>query len=313
MQQFLMIFYVLFFATGFMGGAALLLLGIRIRSRVLPPLLTFQVLLLVGMGLIVVYFYLESMPGGLSPAVSQTILFLLMGINAAVYSVVVILIRRAAPSSSLRQALPFAAQVLAGLVIAKSIANMVVAAASGSGSEAALALGGTTAWNLGGHLLSALAMVSFGITIRRPLNPQEPPSLRSLMRAYGLCAIAFAPIGMIEYAVQSAGLSWLPSISLDHFFYLAWNLLSMSAAIRLFRPGDEATPVLQSVPEERARALGLSAREMEMALMIARGLANKEIAAELGISPATVRTHIYNLYRKANARSRVELLNRLRE
>jgi DNA-binding CsgD family transcriptional regulator len=66
------------------------------------------------------------------------------------------------------------------------------------------------------------------------------------------------------------------------------------------------------VPEERVRALGLSGREVEMAVLIARGLANKEIAAELGISPATVRTHIYNLYQKARARSRVELLNRLR-
>jgi DNA-binding NarL/FixJ family response regulator len=49
-----------------------------------------------------------------------------------------------------------------------------------------------------------------------------------------------------------------------------------------------------------------------MAVMIARGLANKEIAAELNISPATVRTHIYNLYQKVGARSRVELLNKLR-
>jgi DNA-binding CsgD family transcriptional regulator len=48
-----------------------------------------------------------------------------------------------------------------------------------------------------------------------------------------------------------------------------------------------------------------------MAELIGRGLSNKEIASELGISPATVRTHIYNLYRKVGAGSRVELLNRL--
>ena len=42
------------------------------------------------------------------------------------------------------------------------------------------------------------------------------------------------------------------------------------------------------------------------------GTAGLKIAAELGISAATVRTHIYNLYRKAGARSRVELINRLR-
>ena len=69
---------------------------------------------------------------------------------------------------------------------------------------------------------------------------------------------------------------------------------------------------MDSVPEERIRALGLSTREVEMSIMIARGLANKEIAGELGISPATVRTHIYNLYQKVGARSRVELLNKLR-
>jgi DNA-binding CsgD family transcriptional regulator len=60
-----------------------------------------------------------------------------------------------------------------------------------------------------------------------------------------------------------------------------------------------------------ADSLGLTERERSMVEMIARGLANKEIASELGISPATVRTHIYNLYRKVGARSRVELLNRI--
>jgi DNA-binding CsgD family transcriptional regulator len=95
-------------------------------------------------------------------------------------------------------------------------------------------------------------------------------------------------------------------------FYFAWNVVSMSAAIRVFRPVESGVPMLDSVPAERVRALGLSAREAEMAVMIGRGLANKEIAAELNISPATVRTHIYNLYQKAGARSRVELLNKLR-
>jgi DNA-binding NarL/FixJ family response regulator len=46
--------------------------------------------------------------------------------------------------------------------------------------------------------------------------------------------------------------------------------------------------------------------------MIARGMVNKQIASELGISPATVRTHIYNLFQKAGATSRIGLLNALR-
>jgi DNA-binding CsgD family transcriptional regulator len=46
--------------------------------------------------------------------------------------------------------------------------------------------------------------------------------------------------------------------------------------------------------------------------LVADGLTNKEIAAQLFISPATVRTHIYNLYQKVGAGSRVELINMLR-
>lgn len=136
--------------------------------------------------------------------------------------------------------------------------------------------------------------------------------MRSLLKAYGLCALGFAPLGLLEYLVESSGLSWLPGLSTDHLFFLAWNLVSMGAAIRLLKPDEAGIPALDAVPAERITALGLSGRETEMAVLIARGLANKEIAAELGISPATVRTHIYNLYQKAGARSRVELINKLR-
>jgi DNA-binding CsgD family transcriptional regulator len=155
-------------------------------------------------------------------------------------------------------------------------------------------------------------MASFGVHIRGPLNPGEPPALRPLLRAYGLCAIIFAPMGLIESVLQSSGISWMTFISLDHLFYMVWNLVSMSAILRLFQPGETGTQFLDEVPQERIKALGLSPREAEMAVMIGRGLSNKEIAEQLFISPATVRTHIYNLYRKVGAGSRVELLNMLR-
>ena len=304
MQQFLLIFYVLFFATGFMGAAALLLLDLRLHSRLLKPLLTFQFLFLIGMGLIVVFYYLESLPGGMEEGVAGSILAILMALNAAVYGIVVLLTRRAIPQRRRNKGIPLAAQLFASAVAIKSLANVVLLAAAAE-------VGGVP-WILSSHILSALAMLFFGLAIRSPLEPAEPPSLHSLMRAYGICALVFAPIGLIEFFVQSAALPWLRSLSLDHFFYLAWNLVSMSAAIRLFRPTEDGVPVLDSIPRERIEALKLSARETEMALHIARGLSNKEIASQLGISPATVRTHIYNLYQKAGARSRVELLNKLR-
>lgn len=305
MQQFLMAFYVVFFATGFMGGTALLLLSVRVRSRLLRPLLVFQLLFLTGMGLILLYFA-RSDPALDDPdSIDAVLLAAINAINAAVWVVVVVLTRRVVPETRRRTGLPVTAEILAVLVIVKSLANAVVASIPMSAEASAV-------WHLGGHLLSALAMGVFGFVLRGPVNRREIPALASLLNAYGTIAIIFAPIGLIEYAVQAARLPWLSYISLDHVFYLAWNVVSMTAAFRLFRPVGEGVPLLDGVPEERVKALGLSPRELEMAILIGRGLTNKEIAARLFISPATVRTHIYNLYQKVGAGSRVELINMLR-
>lgn len=51
---------------------------------------------------------------------------------------------------------------------------------------------------------------------------------------------------------------------------------------------------------------GLTAREAEVLGLIARGLTNAEIAAELFIGEATVKTHINNVFPKIGARHRAE-------
>lgn len=49
---------------------------------------------------------------------------------------------------------------------------------------------------------------------------------------------------------------------------------------------------------------GLTAREVEVLRLIAAGRANREIAAELFVSEATVKTHINNLFAKTGVRDR---------
>jgi DNA-binding NarL/FixJ family response regulator len=51
---------------------------------------------------------------------------------------------------------------------------------------------------------------------------------------------------------------------------------------------------------------GLTARETEVLRLIARGLSNPEIAEQLYISEATVKTHINNTFAKIGARHRAE-------
>jgi len=82
----------------------------------------------------------------------------------------------------------------------------------------------------------------------------------------------------------------------------------------------DAPPYLQRV-RRVLRALGLptraprqaptggplSARELEIGRLVARGRTNKEVAAELFVSPGTVGTHLKRIYRRLGIHSRAEL------
>ena len=58
----------------------------------------------------------------------------------------------------------------------------------------------------------------------------------------------------------------------------------------------------------------LSPREVELLRIAAKGVTNKKIASELGISQATVQTHLVNIFRKMECGSRTEaILHALRE
>jgi DNA-binding NarL/FixJ family response regulator len=53
---------------------------------------------------------------------------------------------------------------------------------------------------------------------------------------------------------------------------------------------------------------GLTERETEVLVLIARGLSNTEIGEQLFVSPATVKTHISRLLMKLDARDRAQLV-----
>ena len=67
----------------------------------------------------------------------------------------------------------------------------------------------------------------------------------------------------------------------------------------------------KSVPLGDADNLNtLSHREKEILEQLSKGLMYKEIAAELFISPETVRKHVYHIYEKLHVTNRVEAVNK---
>lgn len=63
-----------------------------------------------------------------------------------------------------------------------------------------------------------------------------------------------------------------------------------------------------SVSASPADQMLLSQRESEVLQWLAQGYVNKEIALRLGIAPATVDSHVKNLYRKLSVHSRVQVI-----
>ncbi len=57
-------------------------------------------------------------------------------------------------------------------------------------------------------------------------------------------------------------------------------------------------------------ALGISDREYEVLVLLAGGHTNKEIAAQLFVSPNTVKTHLANLYGKLQVSRRTQAVHK---
>jgi DNA-binding NarL/FixJ family response regulator len=80
-----------------------------------------------------------------------------------------------------------------------------------------------------------------------------------------------------------------------------------SADIVLFaRGGDTSANTRQRTSGEAAIGTVLSNREREILALLADGLVNKQIAARLGISANTVKTHLELLFDKLGVTTRAE-------
>ena len=63
----------------------------------------------------------------------------------------------------------------------------------------------------------------------------------------------------------------------------------------------------------RQQTLGITARELEILTLVARGLSNREIAAQLFVSENTVKTHCARTFDKLGAARRTQAVQRGKE
>ena len=316
MEHLILAIYLLLFASGFAGLAALVFLALRLRSGIVRSFMIIQGLFQLGLLFVLTYYYLGNIVGvgahgspvparllGVAASTVQTLLYF------AAFRMVLSLRTGGRFRGWLRS-------LTAGICLVSSISALL------STLNGTLLLVGLPHLALGSPLVSAigfmiagLALLFAGISLMTAPLPGEHSAVVLLIRGWGMALIAFVPLSVAEWALEYfSPVSYAP-LSLDFVFYFACSVVALVAfarSLRVERLGSDPAFKL-SVGDDTAARFGLTFRERDMVPLIARGLANKEIASELGISEATVRTHIYNLYQKVGARSRIELLNRLGE
>ena len=103
-----------------------------------------------------------------------------------------------------------------------------------------------------------------------------------------------ATLGAQDVAAAASHLASLPDTESARAL---GRTLSAREALELALGGR---PALTHEPE-------LTPREAAIARLITRGMANKQIAAELGLSPKTIEGHVTRIMAKLGARSRVQI------
>lgn len=128
------------------------------------------------------------------------------------------------------------------------------------------------------------------------------PSIRAstlVLHNHGDRAIPLAAGQEIAALVPGADLRVLDGNEHDPFIRDSGSVVEAILAFVEARAPD--TPRAAQSP-----SAALTTREQEVLRLIARGAANKQIAAELGITVATVERHVTNLYRKLGAGGRAD-------
>jgi len=121
-------------------------------------------------------------------------------------------------------------------------------------------------------------------------------------------------------AIGTLALQWLDYQRLArahssdiYIFLIAIAFLALGLYIGTRVLGRAPAPAAFDGNPKAQQQLGISPRELDVLREIAAGRSNKEIAAQLNVSPNTIKTHAARLFEKLGATRRVDAINKARE
>jgi len=97
-------------------------------------------------------------------------------------------------------------------------------------------------------------------------------------------------------------------------YFLAFSITVMTFLFMEFvRMAREGAIGKKDLALEDLGPYHITEREFAVIQLVSNGMTNKEIAADLGISANTVNNHVANIFSKTKVRSRIDLLNLLKQ
>jgi DNA-binding NarL/FixJ family response regulator len=102
----------------------------------------------------------------------------------------------------------------------------------------------------------------------------------------------------------------LTRLGIDAYVHKSSSVDELLATVSTLSRDPEGDNVVVSMPRGSLERLGdghesaLSDRELEVLVLVARGLSNRQVATQLHISEATVKRHLANIYEKVGVGSR---------
>jgi DNA-binding CsgD family transcriptional regulator len=129
--------------------------------------------------------------------------------------------------------------------------------------------------------------------------------------------LVFATVGYLETLTSLPGALRTTTVTLtgeDGFLfssipYALYGIFLINYFLHYYHPIPLA---LDELPEAFLSKYGITDREREIILKVMEGKSNADIAGELFISLATVKTHLHNIYTKIGVESRFDLLAKVR-
>ena len=110
-----------------------------------------------------------------------------------------------------------------------------------------------------------------------------------------------APRAIAQEALNKGAIGFLPK---------TMGIKSLTNAVRFMAAGEVYAPIkfMTEIQEEEQIewAKGLSPRELQVLKNLCLGMANKEIAREIGLQEVTIKLHIKNLCRKLSVKNRTQ-------